>query len=219
MVSPSKGNLMSESEIGISKVADDPPISSVTSSLVSVAATEVISQDGDKEQKGKLKWKEGKYKIGKKQFVANKYIYIPAKMMLNPTFSFAEIFPKVFNFPTPSIIFHINRAISTSTWNVKLPPSRRYLHDVYKVATPIPRRDNMRNKDVDYSHLVETKSYMKYIPGTIEHYHGVLEENLKRLLRAQYTAMTQALAIYRVHEIWSDEFEEDVVAQWVQDHL
>lgn len=111
---------MSESEIEISKVADDPPISSITSSLVSVAATEVVSQDDEKEQKGKLKWKEGKYKIGKKQFVANKYIYIPAKMMLSPTFSFAEIFPKVFNFPTPSIIFHINRAISTSTWNVKL---------------------------------------------------------------------------------------------------
>ena len=177
---------------------------------------------------GKIRWREGRYKLGKKQFIANPYIFIPGKMMLQSSFNFTSIF-KDLKLTVPSLIFRLSRALKTSTWNVKLPPSRKYLVDAYKKLLEIkskqggntnPVKRNPQHTDL----LIESTAppptsedeYTKNLRGSIDHYHKVLDENCRRLLRSTNAACIQAQTLYQLTEIWSDDCDEDVVAEWAQ---
>lgn len=236
---------------------DDPksPGSPFKMSLKAIDLRAYPDTDGfdDIEETGKLKWKEGRYKLGKKQFLSNPYIFIPAKMMLQPSFNFGHIF-KDFGVSVPALIFRLSRSRKTSTWNVKLPQSRKHLaqaaqklreakakqggntnHGIksnpqhadllidpdavakYKLGKEslVEKLRLLRLEDVIGKPPSEENAYLKNLRGSIDHYRGVLEENSRRLLRNVNSACIQAQTLYCVNEVWSDEVDEDVVAQWV----
>ena len=65
-------------------------------------------------------------------------------------------------------------------------------------------------KDVHVKHLLGSKS-------AISHYQSVLREKCKRLLKGTYAACEQAGAMFRIDEVWSEEYPNDCVTDWLTD--
>ena len=54
--------------------------------------------------------------------------------------------------------------------------------------------------------------------SALTHYQGVLREKCKRLLKGTYAACEQAGAMFRIDEMWSEDYRNDAVTSWLTNH-
>lgn len=177
---------------------------SIVSSKITMRALvgdDDADEEEEKEQRGKPKSREGRFKIGRQQFLPNAYVFIPQKLLLQPTFNFSTIL-KDLGLSTPSLIFRMNRALHPSEWNVRLPSSRRHLADAYRILRDTEKKHGSPTKVAQAPRVTLSKAakkekseedYIRNLRGSIDHYHGVLEENCRRLLRTTYAACIQVI--------------------------
>jgi len=112
------------------------------------------------------KIQSGYFKISG-QRVTGRYTYVPSNVLLNPNFSFDDVFGAL-GLAVPNLIFEINGSQDPEDWNLRLPTYKTNL-----IGSKIPES--------------------KKLPGPLEHYIGVVKENCKRLLKGTATACEQVL--------------------------
>jgi hypothetical protein len=92
--------------------------------------------------------------------------------------------------------------------------------------TPSPQAEPAKNDHNEWFKLfekrknkgkTETASLMDVANNcaAISHYHGVIREKCKRLLKGTYAACEQAGAMFRIDELWSEDCRRDVIAEWL----
>lgn len=166
--------------------------------------------------------KEGRYRMGSDDnIVIVPYIIVPSKVMQRKDFSFDDIF-KILDLDVPSIIFNLNRLNDSSTWNVRLPTSRKDLevsNEEYETMKENEKKveENLISGKVNLLSGISNHSNTNDLSRQKKrlHYDGVLRANCKRLLRCTMAACQQATAYFRVESTWSVDYETDVFAQWL----
>ena len=154
-------------------------------------------------EKKKSKVRVGTYRIGHESFMARDFVYIPSVYLKSPYFNMEEIF-QMMNIDMPNILFRVFQTPRARDWNVRLPPTREHLAQQKRKDGLDPIDEKDEGEDVDIS-------------GPLQHYHGVLRENCKRLLLGTGLACKKAGAGFRITESWNPDARDDAVAGWITD--
>jgi hypothetical protein len=152
--------------------------------------------DDELSERKRSKVRMGTYRIGEESFLSRRYVYIPSACLKSPLFNMEEIF-EMMDVDTPNILFRVFQTPRAREWNFRLPPSREHLARE-QVGKEDPNDDEEASRP-------------------LQHYHGVLRENCKRLLLGTGLACKKAGAGFRITESWNPDAREDAVAGWITD--
>ena len=178
----------------------------------------------------------GTYRIGDESSLSRRYIFIPSLCLMDPQFSVEDIF-EMMDVDMPNMLFQLSQPSGYEDWNVYLPLTREFLADgdrrsvklaLLAEGKPKPMEEKEESKTTKESNtevhmglrnpVKEVKEEAdKTASRQLQHYHGVLRENCKRLLLITGLACKKAGAGFRITESWNPEAREDAVAGWITD--